>query len=224
VRDPRLSGSTSPLVIAAHGSADPRFNDVVVSIAEQVRARRANLDVRVGFLDHGPPSIDEVVEANCVVVPLLLTSGFHVQADIPSRTASATIAGAVGPDPLLAVALADRLHEARYDNTLPLVLAAAGSSDESARDDARVMGAHLAARLGVEVLTAYLSAGEPKLADVRAEAVSSYLLAPGAFHDLAVASRASVVSRPIGDHPVVAQLVLARYDEARQVPGRTAPA
>jgi sirohydrochlorin ferrochelatase len=222
VRDPRLTGPL--LVLAAHGSVDLRFNDVVLSITEQVRALRADLDVRVGYLDHGPPAIDEVVDADCVVVPLLLTSGYHVQADIPARAASATIAAAVGPDPLLAVALADRLLEAGYDDTATVVLAAAGSSDEGARDDARVMAAHLAAHLGVEVLAAFLSAGEPRIADMHADAVSSYLLAPGAFHDLAVASGAAVVSRPIGDHPVVAQLVLARYDVARQVPGRTAPA
>ena len=59
---------------------------------------------------------------------------------------------------------------------------------------------------------------------MHAEVVSSYLLAPGAFHDLAVAGGAPVVSQPIGDHPVVAQLLLTRYDAARQVPGRTAPA
>lgn len=224
MRDPRLSVRQAPLVIAAHGSADPRFDEVVQSIADQVRAAREALDVRVGYLDHGPPSIDDVADDDCVVVPLLLTSGFHVRVDIPGRSGNAAIAAAVGPDPVLGAALADRLAEAGYDGSSPVVLAAAGSSDESARDEARAMAAHLAAHLAADVSVAFISGGEPRLADVPAAVVASYLLAPGAFHDLAVATGARVVSRPIGDHPVVARVVLTRYDAVAQVPGRTAPA
>lgn len=179
--------------------------------------------MRIGYLDHGPPSIEDAADDGGIVVPLLLTSGFHVRVDIPGRSGGATIAGTVGPDPLLAVALADRLGEAAYDGHSPVVLAAAGSSDESARDDVRLMAAHLAERLAAEVSVAFISGGEPLLADVEPCAIASYLLARGAFHDLALASGADVVSEPIGDHPVVARLVLSRYDSA-QVPGRTAPA
>lgn len=173
---------------------------------------RPELEVRVAYLDHGTPSLEDVVDSDSVVAPLLLTSGFHVRVDIPGRTHGAVIAASLGPDPLLAVALADRLREAGYDGVSAVVLVAAGSSDESARDDVRGMAALLAGRLGVEVSAAFLSAGEPRLADVHAEAVSSYLLGPGAFHDLAVANGAGLVSGPIGNHPVVADLVLARYD------------
>lgn len=194
------------------------------SIAAQARAARDGLDVRVAYLDHGPPSIDDVAGDGCVVVPLLLTSGFHVRVDIPGRSGNAAIAEAVGPHPLLGVALADRLAEAGYDGRTPVVLAAAGSSDESARDDARLMAARLAEQIGVEVSVAFISGGEPKLTDVQAPVLSSYLLAPDAFHDLAVATGSRVVSHPIGDHPVVAQVVLARYDATAQVPGRIAPA
>lgn len=180
--------------------------------------------MQIGYLDHGPPLIAEVVDASCVVVPLLLSGGYHVRVDIPAQAPGCTIAAPVGPDPLLAVALADRLREAGYDSAAPVVLAAAGSNVEEARADARAAAAHLATQLDVEVSVAFLAGGEPKLAEVHADAVASYLLAPGVFHDLASASGAEVVSRPIGDHPVVAQVVLARYDEAAQVPGRTAPA
>ncbi|MDQ1686146.1 MAG: hypothetical protein QOC82_2883, partial [Frankiaceae bacterium] len=41
-----------------------------------------------------------------------------------------------------------------------------------------------------------------------------YLLAPGVFHDAAVASGAAIVSAPLGAHPALAELVLARYDAA----------
>ena len=216
MRDPRL-------VVAAHGSADPRFAAVVESIAAQVRRKRPDLDVRIGYLDHGPPSIADVADESCIVVPLLLAGGYHVRVDIPAQASGGVITSAVGPDPLLAAALADRLREAGYDGDGPVVVAAAGSSDERALEEVRAMAGHLGDRLGVDTSAAFVSAGSPRLNDVGAQVVSSYLLAPGAFHDAVIASGADIVSAPIGDHMVVADLVIVRYDEA-QVPGRTAPA
>jgi len=181
--------------------------------------------VRLGYLEHGPPSIADVIDDSCVIVPLLLTSGFHVRTDIPAQAPGAVIAAAVGPDPLLAAALSDRLYEAGYDGRSPVVLAGAGSSDERALDDVRTMADHLSATLGTEVTTAFVSAGSPRLTEVEPAVVSSYLLAPGAFHDDVVGAGAPLTSAPIGAHPSLAALVLDRYDAAAdQVPGRIAPA
>lgn len=179
--------------------------------------------MRAGYLDHGPPSIADVADESCVVVPLLLAGGYHVRVDIPVQATGCVITDAVGPDPLLATALADRLREAGYDGNHPVVVAAAGSSDERALDDVRMMAGYLTELLGIEAAPAFVSAGSPRLNDVGARVVASYLLAPGAFHDAVTDSGAGVISAPIGDHKVVADLVLARYDAA-QVPGRTAPA
>ena len=193
------------------------------SIAAQVRRTRPALDVRIGYLDHGPPSIADVVDEGCVVVPLLLAGGYHVRIDIPAQASGCVIASPVGPDRLLACSLTDRLLEAGYDGRTAVVLAAAGSSDDRALDDVRTMAGYVSKRLGVKVTPAFVSAGSPRLTDVDARVVASYLLAPGAFHDAVVATGADVVSPPIGDHEVVAELVLARFDAA-QVPGRIAPA
>lgn len=159
-----------------------------------------------------------------MVVPLLLAAGYHVRIDVPAQATAATVASALGPDPLLADALADRLTEAGYDGRVPVVLAAAGSSDPRALDDVHVMAGHLADRLGVGVTAAFVSAGSPRLSEVDTRVIASYLLAPGAFHDSVVATGADIVSAPIGDHPAVARIVLARYDASAQVPGRIAPA
>lgn len=202
-------------MLAAHGSTDPRFADVVDVVAAQVRSERPSLDVRIGYLDHGPPSITEVVDDGCVVVPLLLSGGYHLRVDIPAQTSGAVITAAVGPDPLLATALADRLHEAGYDGRGAIVLAGAGSSDEGALDDVRTMARHLGDRLGVEVTTAFVSAGSPRLSELRPGAVASYLLAPGTFYEAVAAAGADVVSAPIGAHPAVAEVVLTRYDLVR---------
>jgi len=224
VRDPRLT-EHRPLVIAAHGSTDERFADIVESIASRVRVLRAGLEVRIGYLDHGPPTIAEVTDDETVVVPLLLASGYHVRIDVPEQAPSAIVASAVGPDVRLAHALADRLTEAGHKGPAPVTLAAAGSSDDRALDDVRAMAGHLASVLGADVAPAFVAGGSPQLSELRPRVVASYLLAPGAFHDAVIATGADIVSAPIGDHPAVAEIVLARYDEAvGQVPGRTAPA
>jgi hypothetical protein len=72
-----------------------------------------------------------------------------------------------------------------------------------------------------------VSAGKPRLGDLRPRAVASYLLAPGRFADTVAACGAAVVAQPIGAHRVLAEIVLDRYLEAvgaGQPPGRTAPA
>jgi sirohydrochlorin ferrochelatase len=218
-----MTGRPSRLVLAAHGSTDPRFGEVVEAVAARVRALRGGLDVTVGHLEHGPPLADAVAPG-CVVVPLLLSSGFHVRSDIPAQAPDAVVAQAVGPDPRLAVALDDRLRAAGWSGG-PVVLAAAGSADERALDDVREAARALADRLGVEVRAAFVSAGSPRLADLSPRAVAAYLLAPGVFQDALHACGAPVVAAPIADHPAVAEIVLDRYDEAAgQVPGRTAPA
>jgi sirohydrochlorin ferrochelatase len=219
----------APLVLIAHGSTDPRFDDVVQSVAARVRLLRPLLEVRVGYLEHGPPAVGDVA-ADGVLVPLLLASGYHVLRDLPAQAPGAVVSAPVGPDERLATALADRLREAGYDEPSPVVLAAAGSSDDRALDDVRIAARQLADLLGVEVAAAFVSAGSPRVAEAiaatPAAAVASYLVAPGAFHDAVVATGASVVSAPIGDHPLVADVVLDRYDQCvlGQPPGRTAPA
>ena len=199
-------------MLVAHGSSDRRFLSTVESIAAGVRALRPSVDVRVGLLDHGPPHVADI--AGAVAVPLFLSSGYHVRVDLPAQAPGAQVASPVGPDPLLCDALADRLAEAGYDGAAPVALAAAGSADKQSLDDVRRQAEMLAARLGVEVTAAFLSAGEPRLSDVKPDVVASYLLAPGVFHDKLASSGAKVISAPIGDHNVVADVVLDRYDSA----------
>ena len=179
-----------------------------------MRLLRPGLSVSVGLLDHGPPFVPDVA-AGTVAVPVLLSSGYHVHVDLPAQAPQAVVTTAVGPDPLLCVALADRLAAAGYDGSAPVVLAAAGSADERSRSDVARQAEMLAEHLDVDVSVAYVASGEPRLADVKPAVVASYLLAPGTFHDAVVGCGAGVVSAPIGAHEVVAEIVLRRYDATR---------
>jgi sirohydrochlorin ferrochelatase len=142
-------------------------------------------------------------------------------------------ARALGPDPVLARALADRLlaAEAGEPSDGPVVLAAAGSSDPRSHADTEAMAALLAVRLGRPVVPAYNTAARPSVRDTvaalrrrryRRISVASYLLWPGRFAAEAAACGADVISRPIGTHPALVELVLARYDllaSEEQCPG-----
>jgi sirohydrochlorin ferrochelatase len=140
-------------------------------------------------------------------------------------------AAALGPDPLLVEALADRLAQAESDvasdRSDPVVLAAAGSSDRRSHADAEAMARMLAARLDRPVVPAYNTAARPSVgasvaglrrAGHRCVSVATYLLWPGRFAAEVAACGADFVAAPIGVHPALAQLVLARYDAAGREP------
>jgi sirohydrochlorin ferrochelatase len=220
--------SSPSLLAVAHGSQNPAATDVVRALAGQIRRLAPVLDVRVAFLGHAEPSLPSELDAagaNTVVVPLLLSSGYHLSADIAGAAgaAGARVAGALGPDELLLTALTARLAEAGVPGGTPIVLAAAGSSDPAAAEDARQQAALLADRLGVPVVAAFASAAAPTVPEavsgLRARtagpvAVASYLLAPGQFQDQLADSGADWVTAPLGSHPALAGLVIERYRKA----------
>ena len=114
----------------------------------------------------------------------------------------------VDDHPMWRDAVARDLTEAGYDGRTPVTLVAAGSADPGAIDDVQRQAAMLAAHLDVEVSAAFVSAGEPLLRDLAPPVVSSYLLAPGVFHQAAIASGAEIVSAPLDNHPALADVVL----------------
>jgi len=177
-----------------------------------VRARRPEVDVRIGYLDHGTPLLAGLDTRDTVVVPLLLSSGFHVHSDIPTAALGARLAVAVGPDVALAAAIADRLRDAGWSGETPVVLAATGSADPRSNADVRIAADQLGAELGVAVSAAFVSGGEPALDDCDAAAVASYLLSPGHFADEIAGCGVAIISAPIGADPRVADVICARYD------------
>ena len=220
---------TSPALLAvAHGSRDPAAADVVRALAGQVRRLAPVLDVRVAFLGHAEPSLPTELTAagsNTVIVPLLLSSGYHLSTDISgvADVAGARVAAPLGPDELLLTALTARLAEAGVPDGTPIVLAAAGSANPLAAADVRQQADLLADQLGVPVVAAFASTAAPSVQDAVAElrertgrpvAVASYLLAPGQFQDQLAECGADWLTEPLGGHPAVAGLVIDRYRKA----------
>ncbi|GAA3937226.1 sirohydrochlorin chelatase [Actinomadura viridis] len=234
------------LLAVAHGTRDPAGPATVRDLLDRVRARRPGLPVREGYAELAAPSLEEAArgdEGPVVAVPLMLARGYHALIDIPRRVErlrpGAVTAGPLGPHPLLAAALADRLAAVPEGVPGPsdaVVLGAAGSSDRAGVADVRAAARLLSRRLGRPVPYGFVAAGGPALADVVAEQrargagrvlVASYLLAPGHFHERMRAAGADHVSAPIGAHDAVARLVLRRYDEGgtvTRIPARIARA
>ncbi|HRO29960.1 MULTISPECIES: sirohydrochlorin chelatase [Micrococcaceae] len=237
------------LIAVSHGTADPAGQERITALARAVRTRTP-AEVLLTHVDVQSPPVGEVVAAlppgrAAVVVPVLLSAGYHVKVDLREAAGGLPVAGALGPDERLVEVLARRaLGSGFVRGHHRVVLAAAGSTDAGAVADCRAVAARVAARLGTEVTDAYLSAARPGVATAvgtacrqdpaRPVLVLSYLLAPGYFQSRlvaeAAAAGAAATTAPLlgesGPVPVeLADLVVSRYRatvEGCSIPGRTA--
>lgn len=237
---------TAPALLAvSHGTSSPEGQAAVSALVDAVRAEAAERAGRgepapgrifAGFVDVQRPDLPELIAAvkpteRAVVVPLLLSAGYHVHVDIAREVGPLGgrigLARALGPDDRLLAVVARRLAEAGLHGDDELVFAAAGSSDRRAVVDCREAATRLAELLDRPVRLAFLSAAEPSLPDAVATAresgrrvvVASYLLATGYFHDLARSAGADVVTEPLltpDDTPTeLVDVVLDRFAAAR---------
>ncbi|WP_182378866.1 CbiX/SirB N-terminal domain-containing protein [Nocardioides sp. WS12] len=212
------------LVTVAHGTRTPEGNQVA---AELTAAAAAQLGwpATTSYVELCSPLFADVVATTAgptVVVPLLLSTGYHLRKDLPAAVDAAeqpdlvSLGGSLGPDPLLALAQADRLREAGATPGQPVVLIAAGSSDPLATADLEGAANLLAHAWGAPVRLATMSGlgTRPEHVVRHGDAVSPYLLATGHFHRKArhdaLAAGASVVADVIGPHRFVVDLVCQR--------------
>ncbi|WP_189333980.1 sirohydrochlorin chelatase [Actinoplanes ianthinogenes] len=208
----------STLIAVAHGTRSATGRREVRELAAAVARRRPGLDVRLCYVDVQEPKVADVVPAvtDAVVVPLLLSCGYHVRVDIAEAVAGTGIpvTAPLGPDPVLLASLTRHLPEADA-----VVLAAAGSSDPGWRAD--VEG--VAAQLPGQARIAYVSGTGPRVPDVVAElraagakriAIAAYLLADGLFYRSLHDAGADTVTPPLCHDGAVADLVLGRFDGA----------
>lgn len=224
-RDPRHAETISALV------------DEVRALRPDLRIEKAFLELSKPSFDTAVNKLVRAGHEEIVVVPLLLNEAYHATVDVPAAIKGASerhpdlkigatqILGLEqGFLEVLDVRMRAALKQARVRELDALVLAAAGSSDPLANQAvarlARVWGAHHK----LPVTAAYASAAPPATGEAvrafRAEgrrhiAVASLFLAPGFLPDraadLAHEAGAVAVSDPLGAHPELARVVLARY-------------
>jgi sirohydrochlorin ferrochelatase len=245
-----------PLLAVAHGTSDAAGLATLDALLERVRFLRPGVETTVSFVSVVGPTPRQALAGllaegvtEVVVLPLLLGHGYHVRRDLPDAVRGAAglpggaalrvyTAASLGPDPLLAPVLADRLAEVGGPVFgTQIVLAAAGSAERRANADAVAMSGLLAERLGMPVRTAYVTVAQPTVAELlgrlakrgRPIAVATYLLSSGEFSRRVADSatlaaldaehpRTLKVAAPLGAHDLVARLVLRRYDGALSKP------
>jgi sirohydrochlorin cobaltochelatase len=78
------------LVLFAHGARDPRWAAPFEAIADAVRARAPDVEVRLAFLELMSPDLpavaDDLVANGCTridILPLFLGTGGHLRRDLP---------------------------------------------------------------------------------------------------------------------------------------------
>ena len=84
--------SRPTLLAVAHGSKDPAAKATITALAREVNRFAPVLKVRVAFIQHAEPSLDDELSAageNAVIVPLLLSTGYHLATDIAGAASAA---------------------------------------------------------------------------------------------------------------------------------------
>lgn len=225
----------SPVLIAcAHGSRNAEGQAAIRRVMAEIEALRPGLQVLEAYVDVQEPELSGVVKGlpegtAAVVVPLLLSTGFHIKVDVPKAIKSrpeVVAARPLGPDPRLAELLATHLRAAGLKENDGVLLAAAGSSLPDGSVDSEEQARLLAELLPNKVRVAYGASAQPTVPDgvasLRAELaddgtngrvfVASYLLATGYFHDQLAKAGADIVTAPLLPSPVLADIALERYD------------
>lgn len=203
------------VVLVAHGTRDSRGAETVRRLAGRVSASLPTQEVALAYVDVQEPLVGEVLDdvmtrhAAVVVLPLLLSRGFHVDVDIANAVAAHHGSRAVaplGPDPLLAALMVTHLEASVVAPGTHVVMAAAGSSRAVAAEDVEDAAEQLAVEWGGPVTVAYAAGTEPSVPDAVAAAraggastvaVASYLLAEGFFHDRLSDAGADIVTPPL---------------------------
>lgn len=226
------------LLLVAHGTRNPRGVDMIASLADAVSGRVG--PTRVAFVDVLGPSPAEVLRDSArptVLVPAFLASGYHVHSDVPHEVAvsghiSVSVTRALGPDPILARVLVQRLDTVGWRPGDAVVLAAAGSSDPRALSDVRAAARMLSSLVRTTVRIAYVATGSPRVPEVvatlrtqgaRRVFIASYLLADGLFHARLADAGADGVAAPLGVADGIVDLVAQRYREGARLFGPAAP-
>ena len=230
------------LVLVAHGSRDPRFGATARGVRDAVAVRLPGVEVVLSYLDLDEPLVGEVLATGSesgddpVVVPLLLSAGYHHKVDLPAIIAEhrpfAQQTDVIGTRSFTA-ALADRLLEAGLHERDGVILSAVGSSDESADRHVRRRAIELSTYLHrpVEVVFATkLGSGNRAVATavrrlraVGAEriALSPYFLSAGLLIErvesaLDALADETLVAGPLGAHPDVVEGICGLYRTAAQ--------
>ncbi|QKG25748.1 hypothetical protein [Actinomadura verrucosospora] len=242
-----LPPGSPALILAVPGPARQGGTDIAAELARLVEIEHTGQPAHVGHLDGDEGNLGALLaglhrpqdELAAVVVPMSTGPDPALDAAVRAAVAAAPVhavaAEPLGPHPLIAEALHDRLADAglaRADRIrmMTMVTAATGvivatPGDATAVRQAEVTSVLLASRLAAPVFTASLAdeagmraAGE----QLRAAGAASVAVAPHVIGSepearlvpAAAAAVGAAHAAPLGAHPALARLAALRYVEA----------
>lgn len=234
-----------PLVVLAHGTRDPAGREVIERVVGLLTDALPGVSSSLGYVDVCEPGPAEALRHtdDAVVIPLFLTTGYHVRVDVADAVAGHGRGAAATPaltrHPGVRAAVADRAGLGRNAADAPngsadpdrpeaAVLVGAGTSDPGAHAEVAEVAAALAGDAGIPVRAGYLSGLGPRpdeviaaLRDAGAARVAalSFLIAPGVFQTKLERLPADQFSPPIGAHPALITALVDRYHEGVGVSG-----
>jgi sirohydrochlorin ferrochelatase len=230
----RVARVVTTLVLAAHGSADPRSAANARAVAGRIRRMRPGLDMRVAFCELNAPRLVDVLTPDAVVTPFLLADAYHARIDIPRQIATCGVAvrqaDVLGEDERLVSVLHERLAElgvSTLDPQLGVLVVAIGSTHAAANArTAQVARMLMAGTRWSGATTAFATGSGPSVAEAtnrlrrlgaRHVVIAPWFLAPGRLTDRIAkyaAAEEIPMTAPLGAHRLVAETVLDRFDAA----------
>jgi sirohydrochlorin cobaltochelatase len=118
-----MAQSFDAIVLLAHGARDQRWLAPFRELRRVIAAKAAPARVSLAFAEYAPPTLEEVVHDLCdagarklLVVPIFLSGGGHVAADIPKLVAAErerhagvdiAVSGAIGEEPEVVQGMVD---------------------------------------------------------------------------------------------------------------------
>lgn len=226
---------TPPVLVAcAHGSSEPAAQLVVLEIVAAA-GEALGVETLEAYVDVQEPNIDDVVAAvpvsedgfSAVVVPLLLSAGYHVHTDIARAVRDrpdVVVTRTLGPDPRLVEIMLEQLSGAGVSSTATVVMGAAGSSDPRSKADTDAAADMLRSRWAGPVRVGFAAGTSPSVAEAVARArdhgedeqvaVASYLLAPGFFQRRLLDAGADFVTDALAPDPRIIDILMERYRDA----------
>ena len=231
----RVTRVVTALVLAAHGSEDPRSAANAQAVADQIRCVRPRLEVRVAFCELNTPRLVDVLTPDAVITPLLLADAYHARIDIPRQVASRGVAvrqaNVLGEDDRLVSVLHERLAELGVSTRDPqrgVLVVAIGSTHPAANArSTQVARKLIAGTRWAATTTAFATGSGPSPAQAanrlrrhgaRRVVIAPWFLAPGRLTDRVAeyaASESIPMAAPLGAHRLVIETVLDRFDAAR---------
>jgi sirohydrochlorin ferrochelatase len=215
------------VILLGHGSPDARAGAAAGALAERV-SWELDAPVSCAFLDNGV-ALGEIVQSieasgatSAVVVPLFLTSAFHVNVDVPEAVEQARLLTTMPLHLTPHLGIDDSVIRA-LDALLPkgpVVVAVAGTRDAGAQRELDELASRWAVERGSSVVVGHAAMGPKSVDEALQEAeagsearaaVVALVLFPGVLPDrIGAAAGSRFVTAPIAELVETVQAIVGR--------------